>query len=464
MCTRRERDSDDDDYDEKEYAAVQNRISDIVNQPYDSDQEDDEEEFGGPVIEHYDPSDPDSVYNSGLDRHSDDLVDTALWQSRHDIAQENRNRRIRQDENEKEEQKEAPSRKRTRPGDTKIPQGYASSTKKPKKGTKKKNNKRKADDDDVDYVRPKRSKVTPGEVLALEEANPGIYQLDLERMRVHDQEMKEYEANVTRANRLRRERAQREPGDYVLLDRGLIDRYEQGGSIFVHGLKKKHIKAWIEGRGVRFHGDNLSAVQSQHHHQVLALDKEMHKKALSAIKNRTNVHIKMGRQHLVHNIMNGGGLFSSFGDFVSGVTDFGKKAINVVSKYVLPIASSVLSLLPDSHPYIIAAKKGIQIASGIANQLDELVNKREEEEVKVIEREAEVVEKQLEAKEKGLSPAAKEKLLSAAAAAKTRLAEAKKKAAALKKQESELKVKQKAADAKVKADAAKIEKEAKKKR
>ena len=82
--------------------------------------------------------------------------------------------------------------------------------------------------------------------------------------------------------------------------------------------------------------------------------------------------LKLKPAHVAHNVQHAGGLFDSFGDFVSGIY---QGAVSV-GKFILEngpaILDTVSSILPASSPQLIAAKAALSAASGIGRKLNDI--------------------------------------------------------------------------------------------
>ena len=150
-------------------------------------------------------------------------------------------------------------------------------------------------------------------------------------------------------------------------------------------------------------------------------------KILKVLQTRRAQKLSLADHALHFNVKHGGGIWDD-------IKDFGRKAIDVATTVILPVVGAVLDALPPG-PHVVAARVALKVVSGLATQLNNVVNKKEEAQVAVQERQADYQEAKLAAREPGLTAAQKTKLTNAANAAKSRIAAAKLKAAQLAKEE-----------------------------
>ena len=102
---------------------------------------------------------------------------------------------------------------------------------------------------------------------------------------------------------------------------------------------------------------------------------------------------------------------SGFGDFIDGLKDFAKGALDVASKYILPAISFALELLPSSDPRILALKSIVKAVGEGATKLNKIVNHADECEEKAAEAQLGVAEAEEDLEE--AKAAAKQRDLSA---------------------------------------------------
>ena len=270
------------------------------------------------------------------------------------------------------------------------------------------------DDDPASNKRPrtepkrmrKRKNETPGEILQAEEENPGISLLHPDRHDQYLREEKEYQNNVgSVAND--RERRVRPRIDYAAMHNE--QRIDGEGLAVVHitGLKKSHVTKWKNGKAVRLDGGSISLHPVAGSHPVY-LEMDQHKKAVKAKKGQ-KINLKVSRRAGMFTRQEvGGGLFDSFGDFVSGVWD----GVKTVGKFIWEngpaILETISELLPPNSPQLIAAKaalkaasQGIKVVDGIRSSYEKASDAKKAAQDKVDQEKQKALDKELALREAG---------------------------------------------------------------
>lgn len=151
-------------------------------------------------------------------------------------------------------------------------------------------------------------------------------------------------------------------------------RATHGGSVYHPvriNLRHEHVKKLVLGRGIEVHRSQV--IGHEHDGQLVLLPSSEAKKLLAVLRPGAKKHsckLRLAEHHIQHNLIHGGGLFDSFGDFVSGVWD----GIKTVGTFVLEngpaILDAIADILPPGSGPLLAAKAALKTAAQVTRQVD----------------------------------------------------------------------------------------------
>ena len=151
-------------------------------------------------------------------------------------------------------------------------------------------------------------------------------------------------------------------------------RAAHGGALYHPvrvNLQHHHVKKLVMGRGVEV--SRSQVVGHEHDGQLVLLPSDQAEKLLDILRSDAKKHsfkLRLTERHIQHNLRHGGGLFDSFGDFVSGVWD----GVKTVGNFVLDVGPGLLDaiadILPSGSPQLIAARAALKAAADITRKVD----------------------------------------------------------------------------------------------
>ena len=185
-------------------------------------------------------------------------------------------------------------------------------------------------------------------------------------------------------------------------------------------LQKRDVRRLVLGRTVDFHHEQMTG-EHVRGGQLVFLPHAEHSKLLQGFRaGHAKVGVRLKTAHVQFNLVHAGGLFSSFGDFVSGVWDLSKSVGNFLIDQGPAILEAVSDILPASSPYLIAAKSALKTVAGVTKQVGAIRDKLREssaakeraqeaidrEREKVAQHELELIKRDASAREKADAKAA----------------------------------------------------------